>query len=143
MGVFVNSADVFCGKSFAVSKRRRTDDERPFEFNLFDCLCGLATVCFTVFAMLSRVDRQPDACWDRGMGVLVRECLLDCSGEALIAEEIDWKVVDECAEDADANVSGKLEAEIDGTMDSLLAQRAQQSNHTRQALAWLLRQPLA
>ena len=30
-----------------------------------------------------------------------------------------------------------------GAMDLLLAQRAEQSNHTRQVLAWLHRQPLA
>ena len=48
-----------------------------------------------------------------------------------------------CAENADANVSGKPEADAGGPMNLLLALRAEQSNRIRQALAWLHRQPLA
>ena len=50
--------------------------DRPSgEFNLFDGFCGLATVCFKVFAMRSRVGRKPNSSKDRDMGAVVRECL--------------------------------------------------------------------
>ena len=143
--VVESRADVFCGKSFEVSKRRWTDGDRPFdEFNLFDGFCCSATVCFKVFAMLSRVGRKPNSCKARDKGALVHECFLEIArGENLITGVIDWKAEGGCAEDADANVSDKPETDVDGAMDLLLARRAEQSNHTRQALALLKRQPLA
>ena len=74
-------ADVFCRKSFAVTKRRWTDGDRLFDdFSLFNGFCGLATVCFKFFAVLSRVGRKPKcmqgpcfgSTWSR---VLPSDCL--------------------------------------------------------------------
>jgi len=59
-------------------------------------------------------------------------------GETLITDEVDEKAEDGCAEAADANVSDKPEADVDGAMDVLLAH-----HHIRRALTWLNRQPWA